>query len=334
VVAVGGVGQQVNYCTVYIGELRGQCILCTGVGIYCEAVSCQIELLAMADFAAVETTPVVNEAPVVTPTGPSQLFRVFSINGSVSLVRLSVAGGCNIHARISEHMNAEINAAETRPAERRERKFQVVFGNAPIEELYNLVFAPGAKDAPGWDELFDEYYFETFVMAKEHNRDLWGKEFSEIAFSQAPPEMHLHVTLALSAPTISGQTQMFHIHEMTGRTREVSLPVTGGLNVHERISAYLNEQMNSESPSQAPQERKFKIVLGSTQILDLYTQLFAPGTSDNSATFDNLYEAYYSQAFLAAQQQGRDLLGRVFSETAFAQSQQVIHLFVTISLRN
>jgi hypothetical protein len=122
----------------------------------------------MADFAAVETTPVVNEAPVVTPTGPSQLFRVFSINGSVSLVRLSVAGGCNIHARISEHMNAEINAAETRPAERRERKFQVVFGNAPIEELYNLVFAPGAKDAPGWDELFDEYYFETFVMAKEH----------------------------------------------------------------------------------------------------------------------------------------------------------------------
>ena len=63
--------------------------------------------------------------------------------------------------------------------------------------MYAVLFADGAKDRPDFDNIFDTYYFKTFLTAEKEGRNLLGKEFSEAAFAQAPEFMSLHVTVSL-----------------------------------------------------------------------------------------------------------------------------------------
>ena len=130
----------------------------------------------------------------------AQTFKIHEITGKVSNVSIPVVGGCNIHKSISKYLNDQLQAVQ--PFDPNDlskvRNFKVVYGHPQIDGLHAALFADGSKDAPDFDNRFDEYFAKTYLSADRENRNLIGKEFSEQAFLQAPDSMSVHVTIALS----------------------------------------------------------------------------------------------------------------------------------------
>jgi hypothetical protein len=136
------------------------------------------------------------ESTIETKT--SQTFKVIQMTGKIDEVSLSILGGCNIHERISDFINNNVTEPFDQNDLSKKRQFHVVYGNERLDSLWETIFADNAQQLDNYDDLFDQYYIQTFVAAESENRSLKGKEFSQQAFEGAPPIMSVHVTMALS----------------------------------------------------------------------------------------------------------------------------------------
>lgn len=140
----------------------------------------------------------IQETPDAQPLHKtSQVFKVIQMIGVVEEISLDIVGGCNIHSAISDHINNKYSEPYDPNDLSKKRQFHVVYGNQHLDSLAEIIFAENAKDMPNYDELFDQYYMQTFITAESEGRSLKGKEFSQSAFNEAPPIMSVHVTMSL-----------------------------------------------------------------------------------------------------------------------------------------
>lgn len=119
---------------------------------------------------------------------------------------------------------------------------------------------------------------------------------------------------------------------MTGTVTDVEISVVGGCNIHNAITDWMNAKLQQLSPPDQPyRKRNFQVVYGYEQLDALHCQLFEPGAKEKP-DFDSKFDLYYQRAFLTAESQNRKLMGKEFSEAAFAGAPPSMSIHVTIAL--